>query len=433
MGSVNLMEHNTGGFRSGIAWRRPYERRRVEMPRLRTLSPAREVRFYLELPFDVPLRQGHTIQSTDPGAKVLEGWEAFSLSEYLKIDPPLEIGLRATTTFTFRRVTLGTPQPLALARLAFPEDFRASYRGLPMWRRARVLLDWPTEPWRRKLAAVVSPRRESWGVGRTIVEARRFDTAKTEFDDALRHRTFELLLDALNDYLEGIAWASHDADVRPVWWRELPLFVAGSYADLRRAAISGVVDRERFLMPLELPVPGVKPPVDDEVSEHALWISASADSPLVNIGSFLSSAWRFYERSRYGHAVIDCGTAAELLVDFAVRELGSVHGYDPRKLENVLSGGFKNRVVEHFAPLLGYDRDLGAEADELGIWWRDGYLLRNRVAHSGYRPLSQQAAEAFQATEALYFDVQNRMADDPVYARELAPPGDVIGSTDPAA
>jgi hypothetical protein len=59
--------------------------------------------------------------------------------------------------------------------------------------------------------------------------------------------------------------------------------------------------------------------------------------------------------------------------------------YSAVKVNNVLDGPFASRVKDHFAYLLNFSPDVSAATDELGTWWRDGYLLRNAVAHRAHR------------------------------------------------
>jgi hypothetical protein len=159
-----------------------------------------------------------------------------------------------------------------------------------------------------------------------------------------------------------------------------------------------------------------------------LWISASADSPIVDAGSYLTSAWRLFDKGRYGHAVLDCGTAIELIVNFAIREIGAVRGYKAQKLTGALATGFKNRTKHHFAALLGYDPNVEVSGDSLGRWWASGYSMRNKVSHTGYRPTAGEARAAYDTAEDLFNDVGDRMVADPAYAPQLPAPGYVLGS-----
>jgi hypothetical protein len=121
------------------------------------------------------------------------------------------------------------------------------------------------------------------------------------------------------------------------------------------------------------------------------------------------------------HAVLESGTAIELLVYAAVREVTFESGKSLQQVEGVLASGFRNVTADHFARQFGFSGELDAASDSLGRWWRDGYELRNRVAHEGHDPTKSEATGALVAAEVLHHEFGVALASHPLM-RGHAPP-----------
>jgi tetratricopeptide (TPR) repeat protein len=128
---------------------------------------------------------------------------------------------------------------------------------------------------------------------------------------------------------------------------------------------------------------------------------------------FFFAASRSVEQGRPTHAVLEAGTAIELLVNAIIRGVASAENWAPAELEKVLEKySFRDRFDQKFAPALdqAVDRDEGT--DPLSRWWADGYLLRNKVAHAGYRPTDDEVKRAVAAAGALIDFAATRANED---------------------
>jgi hypothetical protein len=97
----------------------------------------------------------------------------------------------------------------------------------------------------------------------------------------------------------------------------------------------------------------------------------------------------------------------------------------------VLDGPFASRVKDHFAPLLGFQRDPVTSSDPLGDWWQQCYLLRNNVVHRGHQPTFVEVDRAFGVAHALHNEVGKRLSSDPnLHALHLPIPSDVWDEAD---
>jgi hypothetical protein len=126
--------------------------------------------------------------------------------------------------------------------------------------------------------------------------------------------------------------------------------------------------------------------------------------PFLPILDFMVSSRAALARGQNAQCVIDATTGIELLVNTVILEVGprkDAARYSGSRLANILDAGFKNRLLDHYAKLLGVSPDISAEHDEIGRWWNRCYLLRNRVAHNGYRPSDAEAVDAVVTSEQL--------------------------------
>jgi hypothetical protein len=363
----------------------------------------------IELPFDAGLPEDLTIhQKDDPSATREAGWEGYDLQRYLRLDEPSN-GPMASTTLTFRSGS-ARESLFELAEDAWPgafEHHRRQNDPWPLWKlRGQTF---------RRIHQFFRPLRAR----RTVVQATRISARPDVTDDLWRHGQLLLALEVLGAFLVASGLVHGEAEVAPVSHRELPLLIPGWGWDVPTYPgdevdidwwTYNVHDRGRPLIPLTT-----------SETKLAVELWQARDHPLMPAAELLLAAQQSGHRGRRTHAVVEASTATELLVSGVLRSIGPTKGYDHTKLSNVLNGNFKPRVTDHFAPLLGYDRDPSTGNDALGEWWRHGYSLRNRVVHRGHRPSDDETAEAVATARALNFDAGDRLAQDASVAHVLLP------------
>ena len=315
----------------------------------------------------------------------------------------------SSTTLTFR--TGSARQTLfELAEDAWPGAFE---------HHRRQSYPWPVRKLRgrqfQRLHAFLRPPR----VRRTVVQAIRITRAPRVMDDVWRHGLLLQALDVLGQFLTASGLVHGDAEVAPISHRGLPLLIPGWGWDVPDHPWDdvdidwwtyNVHDRGAPLLPLT-----------NAETALALALWCARDHPLMAPAEFLLAAQQSGHRGRLTHAIVESGTATELLVSAVLRTIGPAKGYGPTKLSNVLDGAFKVRVTDHFAVILGYDRDPTTGKDALGDWWCRGYLLRNKVVHAGYRPSDDEAGRAVDTARALNADAGDRLARDASISHLLLP------------
>lgn len=140
-----------------------------------------------------------------------------------------------------------------------------------------------------------------------------------------------------------------------------------------------------------------------------MWMTVERDHPLVASSHQFLSAEQALHRGRLTHAIVDAGTAMEMMVAAAVRLIGPERGYSQAKLEGALEAPFGSLLKDHFARLLEYGEDPASAGDPLGEWWRKGYLVRNAVVHEGRKATANEAEEALGSALQLQRDFIDRV------------------------
>jgi hypothetical protein len=380
--------------------------------------PLCRVGFFIELPFDARLPPHHasnTIGLRDPP---IEGWDDLDLQRYLGFPPIDAEGVHPTTTLYFRRRTYRRDPPLNPEIGAFGREF---YDLLGV-RRGRRL-------WNRLKPGVLR-MRHAFPESRTVVLGQRVNSTPTyPPPNSWMEREFETILDTLNNNLFALSWVSGDTSIGPVLQSELPPILFGFMLDMRellprRGRLSRLVRPVRpgtfmFMNPSPRQIePEVLAP-DVIEGAQAVTQAQEHEPPFMPSAEILHAAEQALVGGRFRQAVLEAGTAIELLVNTAIREAGPVRGDRPETVQGALNTAFANRVRDHFARIVGFDQNPDESDDALGEWWRAGYALRNRVAHDGHLPTVEQATEAFVTAQVLSNAVGEAFYGDPVIRERM--------------
>jgi hypothetical protein len=363
--------------------------------------------FLLELPFHAGLPHGFILHiKDDPGAPPTQGWEEFDLDTYLGLagDPvPRDM---PSTTLMFSAVRGQPLRPWQTVEEAWPRIFKWHRRSQSAPR--RLLASKPV----RTVGGLV--RADPLRAPISVVQAVRLSARPEICDGDWRWAQLDRALGHLNNLLSAVMSVRRDPELTAVGLRDLPPLVFGFgwdvHADERRSEVQwqGYMANDRL--------PWLEPEMTWEEAELAAWMSMEKEHPLRQVGDFLLGAWSSAQRGRFSHAVAQACTAVELLISAAVRLAAPKRGYSPEKLANVLDGPFASRARDHFAPIFGYDAEAATSSDALGRWWRDTYLLRNRVVHHAHCPTEPEAVRAVEAAEALHHDLGGRLSTDEQFA-----------------
>ena len=104
---------------------------------------------------------------------------------------------------------------------------------------------------------------------------------------------------------------------------------------------------------------------------------------------------------RTAQSVLATGTAIEVVLNTVVREASVALGETESRRMGILSAPLASIVRDHLARYTNMVVDLDDPDNVAGAWWENGYDLRNRVAHAGYRPSMEEAVRAFDSASEL--------------------------------
>lgn len=351
-----------------------------------------QVEFFLPLPFDCgKSRGGINRPEIDPdvrGHGRIPGWEDFTLHDYLGFDPLPDQGIWPTTAFYFRRVIERVHDPLRDLTGAFADILLPSHSRLSLTR--------------TRMGAKLRTPKEEVRVSRTALRLVRIASPPAPYiTRGWMREQYDLGMRRVSDFMVALGWAANDPAIGAIHQLDLPYVLAGFQTDLGAALTGGDGRREPFLFLNHRGLPVVQGEIDESVMALAMHLvpDPSRPRPFMPVGEAFQAAIRSFSAGRVGQAVLEAGTSVELLVSVAVRELAPFNGYNDEKLDRVLGDrlGFKNRLIDHMGPLLEVEIDIDDRSAPFGRWWADGYLLRNRVAHRGYRPGIEETARALDA------------------------------------
>jgi hypothetical protein len=362
----------------------------------------------LELPFDTGLPDNFIVhRKDDPTAPVEAGWETFQLGDFIGMDPEPPSKQMRSTTLMFRRATIPGHDPLAAINSAWPAVLRNSYLAHPRWKRA--YFGSPLHRWRMRLSHAPP-------VTRTVVQAARIAFPPASEADAVqgkwRGEQITTALEVLNEYLTALAPMTNNLAIGPIAAPELPPVLWGYRLRLPDCLEQPSELHEHFALVLHELLPWGTAPLTRQQADRALQISGAQNAFFMPAMTWMRNAHRSLLRENHSYAVLESATAIELAMSDVIRNCAPLAGYDATKVTNVAEGNFASRVKDHVAVLLSFDRDPLNGQDELGEWWRKGYLCRNEVVHRGHQPQSSEAAAAVGAAQTFLDEVIDRVYSD---------------------
>lgn len=350
--------------------------------------------FFLELPFDLgfPRDATHTYFEADES---IPGYEQHAFAPLPDVPAFPEPGLKTLTTFMFRR-----------SRTRTASQFRATDKAF-----GRVIFGHLSAigRLRRRISLLRAPDSIRGQETRTVVQLTRIDAFADE--ESWISDEFDAGLQKLNELLVVVASVVEDPSVGPLARADLPMAVP--------YLLGPVDDPEPELQSYFLLHWG--PQGDAELLtqpqvDRLTAISARQHGqghPFFQVAEALVETRRARLRGRYAQAVLESGTAFELMVSAVVREVGPWRGKDGNRVSGILYAGLKNILTEHFGSLVGSTVDLDDPTNVFGAWHGTAYELRNRVVHRGYRPTEREVDDCIAAVKEVIDHVSLSLAADP--------------------
>jgi hypothetical protein len=361
----------------------------------------REERYLFELPYDARLGPNFVNHGKNEAEAPREaGWTDFDLEAWFGLDTPPVEGSMCSTTLKFSAAERRS-DPMYFVEHAFPNFFAMSRARIHPRRR------WLYSPPLRWITDQL--RRGGPSERHTVVEAIRIAERPMEMTEEWRFDQMRIALDRLNTFLLAAASVHGDPELAPVAFQDLPPIVFGMGWDLpRQIEPPESIDFWTYLVHSRVPA-RPRDPLTRAEADLAMWMSVEHDHPLVPSSHLFLSAEQAMHRGRLTHAIVDSGTAVEILISAAIRLVAPERGYSEERLAGVMQAPFASLVKEHFAKLLGYSQEPLSGEDALGTWWREGYQIRHAVVHEGRRVTVWEAEEALESALQLQRDFAERL------------------------
>jgi hypothetical protein len=342
----------------------------------------------LELPFS--LRIGEVVFLVSGGGGGWPGWNGHAVG-YMAGLAPIPDGLAPTYRIELRQAPVEQTPELLAAERAFP-DWGGFDRGQP----PRPSKQETGETLRScALVTVYSPALDTPFAGEDG------DETDAEIHEWLSRR-FDEALGVLNQYLVILAALNDEWHISSISRIDLPRSTPWRL-DLHPSSddwtppYSNLDVHATFRddLPTERPKDEVVAAID------LIHRYRRGEVPFFDWIELYQAAEHHLGSGRNAQSVIAATTAMEVLVNTLFRVLWSVLELDPERLEGALEAPFKNQLVEILPRFLGVEKvGLDDPESDPGRWYRDCYLLRDRIVHAGHKPTSPEAMNAKLATRA---------------------------------
>jgi hypothetical protein len=342
-------------------------------------TPIIYLSFYLDLPLDAGVSGGRGFNTIEFGEPPLEDWSDFDLQGFVSMPPLPEPAVRPCTALYFHRVTGDVPPPFANV-----EKVLGSLSA----------------------GVLASDELPPFPESHTVVRAVRVvPRASVEFGNDWLREQFSVVFRVLNKMLLALGAAADDYTIGPITVKQLPPIILGFQGDMRNTQGGEINGLESFLYAV-YKVGGVREDHNASVINYALSIADhEGHGPFYPAMEFLFAAMRSLDVGLLSQAVLESGTAIELLVNRVVLGVELEKGSSQERIDNIMERtSFKNLVKDHLAPRLGVPLDEQSRSDPLNSWFWVAYVLRNQVAHRGRKPTPEEAVEAIRlAHELVYY------------------------------
>ncbi len=140
-----------------------------------------------------------------------------------------------------------------------------------------------------------------------------------------------------------------------------------------------------------------------EKTNEIIWYASVINqkwNPFILTEELMLNAKRNFSKGFHKEAIIYSQTAFETFIRTLLTELYKEESKTIEELNQTFNDyGFMGVLKREFHPRIGGRWDITNELIGIGIWYRDCYLIRNRIIHSGYFPDYKQVSLAIGSAE----------------------------------
>jgi hypothetical protein len=149
----------------------------------------------------------------------------------------------------------------------------------------------------------------------------------------------------------------------------------------------------------------VKDDINAKTFSEILWYSHVIEknlNPFIPSEELLINSERYFKMGFFKEAVIFSQTSVEVFLTNLFHVFLQSEGFSENDiLSTVEDTPFISMVKHQFSRRIGGNWNLGNEGTPVGQWYRDTYLLRNKVVHSGYMPNKNETYNCIGSSLAL--------------------------------
>lgn len=152
-------------------------------------------------------------------------------------------------------------------------------------------------------------------------------------------------------------------------------------------------------------IPYQKTEITLEETQEVIWYANVINqkrNPFILPEELMLNAKRNFATGFYREAVIYSQTAFETFARTLLSEFFKQEGKSETELNQTFDNfGFMGVLKREFHNRIGGKWDITDESTELGIWYRDCYMRRNRIIHGGYSPNHNDASLAIGSADQI--------------------------------
>lgn len=234
----------------------------------------------------------------------------------------------------------------------------------------------------------------------TIVEMMYSSNLDIEIDEAYLNHTFDKLFNKLNEIIISFLIETKDSKLY-----RLNLSMLEFSSIYRVMSLSNGKEINSGLFMLNFKVPADSELVTFEQVQRIVWFTenvvAKQLNPFLVSEELMLSAFRQEKNGSYKEAILLAQSSVESFLRSLFRLFLLSEGNSEKEVEEIIENtAFISMIKKKFNTRIGGNWN-PESTGEVGEWYRETYKLRNRIAHGGLEPNSQQADIAIQKANQL--------------------------------
>ncbi len=235
-------------------------------------------------------------------------------------------------------------------------------------------------------------------LSKTRVVMTLLSTEKIEVDEKLSD-SFDMLLDNLNLVIRSYLIITKDVKVQRVNREML------EYLTIYRTVTPETWEISMGIFLINTNIAAPKEKLDEEKQQHIIFFSGAIAhylNPFITSEEMMVSSRRYLLNGNYRETIIFAQTGIETFLSALYSAMLTIEGITPQKIQEMMEKTpFITMLKREFQARIGGSWDVNKISTTVGKWYRETYLLRNKVVHVGFDPEINDARGAIDAANEL--------------------------------